>query len=134
MGVLIHSLAQLDLAYIQNWDEDGRWYPALREVLETIPVGSAPIVYSSGPDGDMKYQPIRSLSTRGVPAFHIVNEALLNGFRPMILRLEGEIALVTGIALERPNLLIPGMGGQVNYDDPTDPQIRRMSDIFSGLQ
>ena len=131
-GVHIDRPAFDDLCYIQNSDRSGKWYPALKIVIEDIAPGPA-IVYSTGPDGTMKLQPLMKWTAVGVPAYHIVWEEGLNGFRPMLLRFE-DLVVVTGIAIERDNHEIDGMPpGKVNYDDPNDPQIKRMLRRFREL-
>jgi hypothetical protein len=131
-GIFIDPAAGADLAYIQVSDS-AKWYPGLRVAIEQIPLGPA-TVYSSRPDGDLKFQPIRTWTERGVPVYHIVWEKGLNGFRPMLLRfVEEEVAVVTGIAIERRNLRVPGLPGLIDYDDPAHPQIRRLLDRFEQI-
>jgi hypothetical protein len=123
--------AEEDLMYIQDWDSARRWYPALLAVIETIPAAPTTVYYCT-PTGTFKYQPIHHLYDSGIPAFHIVWEERLNGFRPMVLNFDFGVTVVTGIALERADVSIPGMR-QVNYDDDNDPQIRRMIVCFNTL-
>lgn len=131
-GVHIDLPAKEDLCYIQRWDRFGKWYPALKVVIEDIAPGPA-IVYKTGPDGTMKLQPLMKWTALGVPAYHILWEEGLDGFRPMLLRLE-DLVVVTGIAIERDKHGIDGMPpGKVNYDDPNDPQIKRMLKRFGEL-
>jgi hypothetical protein len=131
-GVYIDRLAFDDLCYIQNSGRFGRWYPALKTVIGNIALGPS-IVYGTGPDGTMKFQPLRKWVAVGVPAYHIVWEEGLNGFRPMLLRFE-DLIVVTGIAIERDHHRIDGMPpGKVDYDDPNDPQIKRMLRRFQEL-
>ncbi len=124
----LHRLAQEDLANIENWDAERRWYPKIMNALRTVAVGPK-IAYSASPSGALKYQPIHFLQDLGVPAFHIVWEAELNGFRPMILD-DGYDSLLTGIALHGCAHEIPGFAGEIDYDNPADPQIRRMIEIY----
>ena len=131
--ILIDPEAGADLAYIQEWDTRSRWYPALKAAIETIPL-LPPFVYNVGPDGAIKFQPINTWLSAGVPIYHIVWEKKLDGFRPMILKIEvPEVLLLTGIAVERDNLNIPGLPGHVRYEDPHDVQIRRVLDRFKRI-
>lgn len=125
--VELHRLAQEDLAHIADWDTENRWYPKIMKVLETVPVGPK-VVYIRTPDSTLKYEPIQSLRRKGIPAYHIVWEKVLNGFRPLILD-EGSLLVVTGIAFHGYGMSVPGFFGQIDYDDLDDPQIRRMIDI-----
>jgi hypothetical protein len=127
--VEIHRLAQEDLANIEDWDIDRCWYPKIMKVLATVAVGPK-VNYSLTPDNLLKYEPIHSLRKMGIPGYHIVWEKELNGFRPLILD-EDSLLIVTGIAFHGYGMTVPGFSGQINYDDPADPQIHRMIEIHA---